>query len=185
MASEQERSMKLTSMGIDPSATATGLVVLRENGTATPDLLLEDEIKTGSMRGVERTRHIVERIMTTLHEVKPDRIVLEGYSLGKNPNATIPLVELGGLLRFMLVLDGFKWYDPRASELKKFVTGKGGSPKEQVMMYVLKRWGHTALSNNTADAYGLAAMGLAVSNRLPGITKEMRMVVGKLSINCN
>ncbi len=177
--------MPLTSIGIDPSATATGIVVLRENGTATPDLLAEFEIKTGDMRGVERTRFIVEKVMTAIHEFKPDRLVLEGYSLGKNPNSTIPLVELGGLLRFMLVLDGFKWYDPSASELKKFVTGKGGSPKEQVMMYVLKRWGHTAISNNTADAYGLAAMGLAISNRLPGITKDMRMVVGKLAIKCN
>lgn len=175
----------LISMGIDPSATATGIVVLRENGTATPDLLAEFEIKTGDMRGVERTRFIVTKVMETIHEFQPDRIVIEGYSLGKNPNSTIPLVELGGLLRFMLVLDGFKWYDPSASELKKFVTGKGGSPKDHMMMYVLKRWEHTPISNNTADAYGLAAIGLAISNRLPGITKEMRGVVGKLAIRCN
>ena len=69
--------------------------------------------------------------MQTVQDDKPDRIVMEGYSLNmKHASSVIPLVELGGLLRFMLHLDGFKWYDPRATEVKKFVTGKGNSPKD-------------------------------------------------------
>jgi len=173
-------------LGIDPSATATGLVLLKETGTPVPELLLEREIKPKNMAGVERTKFIVTDIMETIHEHRPDKIVVEGYSLNmKNASSVVPLVELGGLLRFMLQLDGFKWYDPRAGELKKFVTGKGGSPKEQMMMFVFKRWNHQSLSNNTADGYGLACMGLAQANRLPGITQEMRAVVGKMAINAN
>ncbi len=174
-----------TSLGIDPSATATGLVLLGANGSPTPDLLLEHEIKPKNLTGVERTRFIVTEIMEIVTERQPDRIVLEGYSLGKNPNSTIPLVELGGLLRFMLNLDGHRWYDPSANELKKFVAGKGTVQKDQIMMWVLKRWQHTSISNNTADAYGLAAIGLAISNRLPGITQEMRAIAGKLAVRCN
>lgn len=177
--------MSFTSLGIDPSATATGLVMLAANGTGKPDVLLEEEIKTGDMRGVERSRFIVTRIMEEITERQPDRIVLEGYSLGRNANATIPLVELGGLLRFMLVIDGLKWYEPKASELKQFVSGKGNAAKAQMMMWVLKRWGHTSLSDNTADAYGLAALGLAISNKLPGLTQEQRMIAGKQKIRCN
>ena len=66
--------------------------------------------------------------------------------------------------------------------MKKFVTGKGNSPKDQVMMHVLKRWGHTSKSNNTADAFVCAAMGLAHANRLAGVTLDMRAIVGKLGL---
>jgi crossover junction endodeoxyribonuclease RuvC len=171
---------QLTSFGIDLSCSATGIVILRENTTPVPELLLETEIKPKTT-GMVRARAVVTEIMELIHSVNPDRIVVEGYSLGKNPSSTIPLVEIGGLLRFMLFLDGLAWFDPRASEVKKFVTGKGNVQKDQMMMWVLKRWAHTSLSNNTADGYGLAAMGLAQLDRLPGITKEMRAIAGNMT----
>ena len=169
----------LTSIGLDMSATASGVVILQENGTASPEVCFVEEIKP-TTTGMIRARQVVTRVMEIIHVTKPDKIVVEGYSLGKNMNSTIPLVEIGGLLRFMLHLDGIPWFDPRASEVKKFATGKGNAPKDQVMMWVLKRWGFTSETNNIADAYALAAMGLAQANRLPGITKEMRAVVGSL-----
>jgi crossover junction endodeoxyribonuclease RuvC len=82
-------------------------------------------------------------------------------------------------------LDGLKWYDPRATELKKFVCGKGTANKEQVMLQVFKRWGYEAATNNMADGYGLACMGLAQAGRLPGITLDMQKITGALSIRCN
>jgi crossover junction endodeoxyribonuclease RuvC len=66
--------------------------------------------------------------------------------------------------------------------LKQFVTGKGTSPKELVMMNVFKRWGYEAATNNLADAYTLAAMGLAHANRLRGLTEAQRKIVGGLKI---
>lgn len=168
----------LTSIGLDLSATASGIVLLKENGSKTPLLMLEKEIKPGALRGAARMKRIALEVMETIHEHKPDKIVVEGYSLGKNVNSTIPLVEIGGLVRFLMHLDGLTWFDPRASEVKKFATGSGSAPKDQVMMWVLKRWAHTSISNNTADAYTLAAMGLAQANRLPGLTQPMRAIAG-------
>lgn len=176
----------ITSLGIDPSPTATGLVMLRENGTPHPETLWEHEIGTKGLDGMNRTKFIVTEIMTAIHDRKPDKIVVEGYSLNaKNVSSLVPLIELGGLLRFMLQLDGFKWYDPRASEVKKFATGKGNTPKDKVMMFVLKRWAFEAATNNTADAYVMAAMGLAQANRLPGITLDMRKIAGNMAARCN
>lgn len=171
----------LVSMGIDLSTSATGIVILRENGEAIPETLLYDELAVKNLTGMLRAQEMVLQIMTIIHDRKPDRIVVEGYSLNtKNASSIIPLVEIGALLRFMLMIDGLEWFDPRASEVKKFATGKGNTPKDQVMMWVLKRWDFTSPSNNVADAYVLAAMGLAQANRLPGITKEMRALVGAL-----
>lgn len=174
---------RLTSLGIDLSASATGLVMLRENGTPHPELLLEWEVKSEKLTGMERAKSVITEVLELIHSERPDKIVLEGYSLNtRNASSIIPLVEIGGLLRFMMYLDGLAWFDPRASEVKKFATGKGNTPKDQVMMWVLKRWGHTSKTNNTADAYVLAAMGLAHANRLPGITMEMRKVIGAMTL---
>ena len=173
-------------IGIDLSTKATGVVCLEENGTAVPTLLTEQEVKAPELTGLDRSQKIVVGVLELIHELKPDRIVVEGYSLNlKNASSVVPLVEIGGLLRFMLKLDRLAWYDPRATELKKFVTGAGNTPKDKLMMFVLKRWQHESKTNNTADAYGLACMGLASANRLPGITKEMRTIAGSLAIRTN
>ena len=50
------------------------------------------------------------------------------------------------------------------------------STKDQIMMRILKHWEHESKTNNTADAYGLACMGLAVCGghlKLTQVQKEM------------
>jgi crossover junction endodeoxyribonuclease RuvC len=173
----------ITSLGIDLSTAATGLVLLRSNDTPYPDVLFQKEISAKGQTGLRRARSIILDVMLVLHQHNPDKIVMEGYSLNvANRTSIVPLVELGGLLRFMLLLDELQWFDPRASELKKFATGKGNSQKDVVMMHVLKRWNFISASNNIADAYVLACMGLAHARRLPGITLDMQKIVGDMPI---
>jgi hypothetical protein len=50
---------------------------------------------------------------------------------------------------------------------------------------VLKRWGHTSMTNNTADAFVCAAMGLAQANALQGVTMEMRSIAGAMKALAN
>jgi crossover junction endodeoxyribonuclease RuvC len=176
---------EIRSLGVDLSTVATGVVLLREHGLQ-PLVEMETEIKRPEYTGWRQKASIVQAIMQIVQDHKPDRIVLEGYSLNmKHASSVVPLVELGGLLRFMLHLDGLSWYDPRATEVKKFATGKGNSPKEVVMMHVLKRWKHESMTNNTADAYVCAAMGLAQANGLPGVTVDMRSIAGAMKANAN
>lgn len=174
----------LVSMGIDASVSATGITVLESNGTPTPKLVYEGEIKPPSkLRGVERYIHITREVMTLVHKHVPDKIVLEGYSLNmKNASSVIPMVELGGLIRFLMHIDGLEWFDPRATEMKKFVSGKGTGDKAMIAMHVLKRWNHESATHNLADSYGLAAMGLAQANRLPSITQSMRQIAGSMKL---
>ena len=176
-------NLPIRSLGLDLSTKATGVVLLRETASGPPLLLLETEIKAATV-GWQQKLDIVAQIMAVIDERKPAKIVLEGYSLNlQHSSSVVPLVELGGLLRSMLYCHQLKWFDPRASELKKFATGKGNSPKDVVMMHVLKRWGHESLTNNTADAYVCAAMGLAQANRLDGVTLAMRVIAGQMKIN--
>jgi len=174
------------SMGIDLSSAATGIVVLSQTHTQSPVCLYESEVLINDVKGVKKQRAICVTIMTLINAWRPDKIVLEGYSLNlQNKSSIIPLVELGGLLRFCLHLDGQTWYEVKASQVKQFATGSGNAKKAQVMMHVLKRWGHESKTDNTADAYVCAALGLATSNQLPGITQDMRAIAGKQSLKTN
>ncbi|MEJ6846786.1 crossover junction endodeoxyribonuclease RuvC [Sinorhizobium fredii] len=175
-----------TVLGIDPSIAATGLVLLKATGEKQPQVLLAEEVKPAEAAGFARIRAIAFSVMSIIHTHQPNAIVVEGYSLNlKNAASVVPLVELGGVLRLMLHLDGLCWYDPRANQLKQFVTGHGGAPKSHLMMHVLKRWGYTSATDNIADAYGLACIGLAQANRLPGLTTPMRALAGSLILRSN
>ena len=169
-----------TALGIDLSTTTTGLVILKSNGTKVPGLVLEKQVAFKKLKGLENVQAIVTDIMTTIHEHKPDAISIEAFSLNmRNASSVIPLVGAGSILRFMMYLDGLAWYAPSAGELKSFVTGKGNDPKDMVNAWVLKKWGHMAKDNNTADAYGLACMALATRGELPGITGNMKALATK------
>jgi crossover junction endodeoxyribonuclease RuvC len=177
----------LTSVGIDLSTSATGVVVLRENPDyKSPTLVLEEEISHPKLGGIKRNATIVGDVMALLFQYAPDRIVLEGYSLNlKNKSSIVPLIEIGGLLRFMMQIEGMKWLAPEASLVKKFASGKGNVAKEVVMMKVFARWGHESKTNNTADAYVCAVLGLAHAGRLPAVTLEQRVISGGLATIVN
>jgi len=173
-------------MGIDLSSAATGIVVLSETPTQSPVCLYESEVLINDVKGVKKQRAICVTIMTLINAWRPDKIVLEGYSLNlQNKSSIIPLVELGGLLRFCLHLDGQTWYEVKASQVKQFATGSGNAKKAQVMMHVLKRWGHESKTDNTADAYTLAAIGLGSANLLKGLTQSQYAIAMNLTGRTN
>ena len=165
----------MLSLGLDLSCTASGVVALTQVGDGLPSIVIEHELKPKGLAGAERNRWIATEVMTRVHELKPDLIVLEGYGLNlQHPSSIVPLGELGGVIRFCLHIDGLSWFDPRPSEMKKFATGKGNANKEIVMLEVYKRWGFSAKTNNTADAYVAAAMGLAHAVDCTWANKEMK-----------
>jgi crossover junction endodeoxyribonuclease RuvC len=174
----------MKSLGVDLSTKATGVVLLHSSADGSPGLLGE-WLLTSELDGLDKYRDIVLQLMTMVHGHKPERIVIEGYSLNlKNASSVVPLVELGALFRFMLMLDNLTWLDPRAGEVKLFALGKGNgnAKKNKMLLGVYKRWGFEAKCDDTADAYVCAAIGLAHGGKLKGLTKDMLGVVGQLKI---
>jgi Holliday junction resolvasome RuvABC endonuclease subunit len=165
----------LISLGLDISATSTGLTVLRsaDPKCKAPEVLFEDAFQPKT-KGMERCHQVADWVIGRVVDLGPDRITIEGYALGKFAGAAIAIVSVGAIVRYTL----YRRLEPSPTELKKFVTGKGGAKKEHMMMEVLSRWGHKSKNNDTADAYGLAALGLAWSGRLD-MTHDMREIVGK------
>jgi len=171
-------STRLLSLGVDGSATATGLVVL-EAGTK-PTLRHEEVVKVGST-GLERCSDIAQHLLAVLDRFEPHRVAIEGYGFA-NKHSLVTLVEVGTILRYFLRQKGYRYLEPSPNALKKFVLGTGNGRKDQMLLQVYKRWGHEAKDDNTADAYGLACIGLAHAGRLPSPTRAMLDVVGALKM---
>jgi crossover junction endodeoxyribonuclease RuvC len=169
------------SLGIDASATGTGLVLLEARPDDKSPAAFHEEVVKVKTKGMQRCSDIAERLLWVLDEFKPDTVAIEGYAPGRFIGSSLVSIEVGAVLRYFLVQRGVKYLEPAPTQVKKFVAGSGKAfKKEAMMMEVLHRWGHKSKDNNTADAYGLACMGLAHAGKLAAMTMPMREVIGTL-----
>lgn len=143
-------------LAIDPS-TKCGLAVV-DSGKKVVNT---EEVEFKKLTGFPRVQAIVGRVMELKEEYKPDLIVIEDMFVG-HASSAITIIQIGSLLRYFLWQEGIKYIDIPPTVLKKFVVGSGNAKKEQMMMAVLKHWGHESSTNNTADAVGLGMVGLCI-----------------------
>lgn len=152
----------MRSLGLDMSATATGCVVL-EYGTSieSPITILEEcELKAGkNMRGLERAGELASEMLKVIKITCPQIVMIEGYGYA-NSHSLATIVEVSTVMRYFIWQMGLSAFLVAPGQLKKYATGQGNSPKDRVMMALYKTWGFEAKTNNTADAFILALMGL-------------------------
>ena len=153
----RSEAMKYQYIGLDLSLTGSGVVVLRHHGVAVRRTL------KNRLRGYERLAWIRDRVAEVVREAQeasrlPVVAVIEGYAFGAAHKAH-DIGELGGVVRTMLFEDGVPFALVPPPTLKKFATGAGNAPKDNVLMQVLKRWGVEMADNNQGDAYALARFG--------------------------
>lgn len=163
----------MISLGIDSSTKATGFVVLKTEGkTRTPEILHRSTSSYPKLKvGYYRNSAIASDLCDLLNKYHPQKVAIEGYGLNfKHTSSVVPLVELGGLLRYFLIQLGYSFLDPRPGQHKQFVTGSGNAKKPEIMKFVKSRWGFDTKSNDEADAYGLAMMGLAHGGQILGLS---------------
>lgn len=152
--------------GIDPSLSATAVVV----GSSPDDFA--DELFGSTNQGdtcrqrVDRYQMLIQRIMLLIDDRQPSLILLEGYSHGSKTSGMTQtkMSEFGGLLRLYL-LDHADVIEVPPATLKKFVLGKGTGKKDVMLKEVYKRWGYDTDSDDEADAYGLFRMGLMLAGK--------------------
>lgn len=174
-------------VGIDPSLTSTGIVVLRGG-----EVELAETIKTKpNFPLIHRVSVIYSTIASIIEETTPDLIVIEGFSYGSKGRAIFDIAYLGWRIREELERlrkqAGIPWIDIPPTQLKKFATGKGTSNKEVILQQVYKRWGFETSDNNIADAFVLAKIGQAYSGELGGLTvfqEDVLKVLRKEELSC-
>lgn len=154
-------------VGIDPSLTHTGLIILNPHG----DILIQKAIitkpsKDGWRAQVARQQKIVaeigQHINQTVSMYGISIIFCEDYAPSRYAKSSIPTCELGGLLRAMLskLPDTIAFVPPAV--LKKFAAGKGNADKVAVSVAIATRFNvNFGSDDNLYDAYALARLALA------------------------
>jgi Holliday junction resolvasome RuvABC endonuclease subunit len=160
-------------IGIDPSYSGMAVVALVSSpgipgGLGTLHAL--DKYPAGTFgQGGVRLRYIYDGLTALFANLRDHfhvrRVAVEGYSPGSKFNREI-LGELGGIVR-LAVHDVFgdaagALLVVPPSAVKKFATGKGNAPKDNVLLAVYKKWEIEFDSNDLADAYTVARVARAM-----------------------
>lgn len=151
-------------MGLDPSSH-TGYVVLGDMG----DVAIVGTIhhKPTDER-FSRYANYVDDVVDIINAYGVDLVIIEGYSFaGKFTNYF--QYELGASLRMVFHNNEVPYIEVPPTSLKKFVTGKGNSAKNLMLLDVYKRWEFDTEDDNEADAYGLAQFGRAIIGKETGV----------------
>lgn len=161
-------------IGIDPSLTSTGVVVL-VNGKIKDKYLVETKPTNNYYDEIRRLIKISESFSL---DGKIDLVVVEGIAYGiKKASALAQLCGLNYLIRKRLIEAEIPFVIVAPTTLKKFITGNGTAAKEELMLDVLKRFGVTLRDNNLCDAYGLAMIGYTLKKNNPKVTKFQKEVL--------
>lgn len=146
-------------LGLDLSLTSTGFYLIRDGGKdeyceirTKPDDFCDD---------IGRSDHIAQAIIDRIKNDNIAFIALEDYFTGKQPQSVIKLATLGTVVRIRLMDAGYAFMPFVTSQIKKFETGSGVAPKDNMLKSVFKKHGLDTSSNNIADACAIAHLGRA------------------------
>ena len=168
----------MRSVGIDIS-TKTGVVVLEATNSKI-NVLHEEEVSYPALKGMERADLLSLTVQKIIKDYNCDSIVLEDYGFGARKTMII-LAEITTLIRHKLYQNSLDYNLIAPAQLKKFITGSGKAEKNSILLNVFKKWGFEAKTDNTADAFGLAMIGLALKNKLE-LTQYQKQAIDKISL---
>lgn len=146
-------------LGLDLSLTATGFYLIK---CGDMDEYFEINTKPDDFpNDIERSDYIAHKIVESIKDENITLIAMEDYFTGKQPQSVIKLATLGTVVRQRLLDNGYSYITFAVSQIKKFETGKGVAPKDNMLKSVYKRHGLDTASNNIADACAIAHVGRA------------------------
>jgi crossover junction endodeoxyribonuclease RuvC len=168
------------SLGLDISSTSTGVVFMNDISLVPIDVAVL--VPPPGLTYVERADWQANKLLGMLDEHGwPDRIMIEGYSLGST-NGAEPLITVGGIIRYILYMASGEmvcWMDVAPMRLKKYAHAK---LKQDMKLAVFKRWGFEHSSDDAIDGYVLAMIGVALDNtNTVGLTQAQLEVLDGLA----
>jgi len=131
-------------LALDQSLTETGWYCKDGYG-----VILTDK------KDIDRMLDIRGKITQLIKKYKINIIVIEDFSFASKGRAIFELGGLGWMLRLLASDLKINLVVVDTSMLKKFITGKGNSKKEVMLLEVYKKYGFDTHNNNIADAFAL------------------------------
>ena len=169
-------------LGLDLSLSSSGFVLLKNGDIQTAELIKSKPSGKLPLEETKRLKRIKETVEALVITVLPKLIVIEGLAFAVKKTAAI--TQLSGLhymIRDLLYDNNYPFIVVAPTTLKKFITGKGNSPKDIMMMETYKRYRVTLTDNNLCDAYGLSKIGEALLDKNIKLTKPQQEVVDLLN----
>jgi Holliday junction resolvasome RuvABC endonuclease subunit len=158
-------------LGIDPSLSGTGLVVLNDDLSVAFASL----VNPGARLGPERLHFISKAVEDAAgtyasRELAVDRVYIEGYSYGSPTNREV-LGELGGVIRMVLFWANIEYEVIAPTSWRSQLLGKGAIKKDLVGAELMRRY-HAELKDvelpslDVLEAWAIAYAGM---QRLRGV----------------
>lgn len=141
--------------GIDLSLCSTGLTILNDKS----EIVVSKLIVTNSNLEIEdRVYYIYNEIYNLLTKYNNIIINLENLSYNSKGQKMLELAGLHYFVRINLKKSGLIFKVTPPTVLKKFITGKGNTKKNLMLLNVFKKYGIEFSDDNLCDSFGLAKM---------------------------
>jgi len=138
-------------LGIDPSATSTGLTLLGSDGSCEVHL-----IKPRKLRDCARLQYINRDIKSFISNKHITLCVYESPSYGSTHKEFI-LGEVLGVIKLTVSSLGIPMVGSAPTQLKKYLTGSGRASKQSVIEHAVKL-GCTSNQEDICDSYAAALL---------------------------
>lgn len=144
-------------MGIDPGSLRAGFGII-DFFNGSPQYITSGVIKTNQREEIgKRLFYIYNEILKIINKFKPEVLILEKIFHSKNVDSTLKLGEVRGVLLLVAEKEGIQIFEYSSKEVKKSVSGYGGSHKEQVKKMVQVILGiNDNISEDESDALAIA-----------------------------
>lgn len=143
-------------VGIDPSYSSTGFVVLNKDSDQP---LYAEHFAAGKTHQsfAQRMQALSLCMFDGFKDVPKEKtfVCMEGSAFASEFNV-FKLGKLSGVLEYWLGMMGYRYNLVAPTYLKKVATGKGNATKQQVLTAVARRWTYKTKCDDIADAYTLA-----------------------------
>jgi Holliday junction resolvasome RuvABC endonuclease subunit len=144
-----------TFAGIDGSLTGTGIAIIN---TADEKIAIKT-IKTGPKdfaNDLDRIQHITDTILSSIPS-NTKMVCIEDVFISKfQVGSGMKLIGLAFLIRNALYKAKIPFFLVAPTQLKKFISNKGNSSKDQITKEVYKKYGCDCSDDNQADAVVLS-----------------------------
>jgi len=166
-------------IGVDPSKTSTGIVVL--NGDEVVEARTLQPKKSQSDLDVAIWQQYHFGCFLNDFRADTDLLLFEDY-IYMGSKRLAAAVTIGTALRMITKEIGVTFETVAVTQVKKFALAKGKRQKQDMKLAVYKRWGFEHDSDDVVDAYVIAriAQALAHPENDYGLTKPQNEVLKKL-----
>ena len=145
-------------VGIDLSLRGTGMLLLNEKY----EIIEQELISTNAKQDTEeRILEIADKLSFIKNIKNLKTLSIEGLAFGARGQRMLELAALHYYIRIMFYDEKIPFKVIPPTVIKKYLTGKGNSKKDLMLMKAYKKWGVEFEDDNLCDAYCLARYAIS------------------------